>query len=67
MIFAPCRVAERPKTGPDRKHPFRINKCCLDFVTRVVLPLTGVLKNSVSTRRKLKTYMGLALIQKRNS
>lgn len=67
MIFFEHRVAEGLKTGPDRKHPFRINKCCLGTVTGLVLPLTGVLRTAYRPAEKLKTYMGLALIQKRNS
>ena len=67
MIFFEHRVAERLETGPDRKHPFRINKCCLDPVTGLGLPLTGVLRTAYRPAENLKTYMGLALIQKRNS
>jgi predicted membrane protein len=67
MIFSVDRVAESPKTGPDRKHPLWINKCCLAVLTGLGFHPTGVLMNSVSTRRISKTYMGLALIRKRNS
>lgn len=67
MIFFEHRVAEGLKTGPDRKHPFRINKCCPGTVTGLGLPLTGVLRTAYRPAENLKTYMGLALIQKRNS
>ena len=58
MIFFEHRVAEGLKTGPDRKHPFRINKCCLGTVTGLVLPLTGVLRTAYRPAENLRLTWG---------